>query len=293
MPSDSEEEEEKDSNQKKNNNKDKSQSSQGPRKTQCFKRSGTSSNSSSGSLSSTAPRRGGRFLGGSSLGHFARVLIDCGATHFVISNTFAQTTRPHPTPLGYELEFSMPRGETCYVSWVYQGCSVLVENVVVLADLVSLDIVDLDVILGMDWLYYNRAKMDCYGKTITFHRPGLPMVTFVGKHSGVRHDIISTMRAKRLLRNGCQGYLVHMVLNVDTPISVEDVRVVGHFPDVFPDDLPGLPLVREVEFTIDLLPGIDFISLTPYRMSPAELRELKIQLQELVDKGFIQPSTSP
>ena len=69
-----------------------------------------------------------------------------------------------------------------------------------------------------------------------------------------------------------------MVLNDNTLSSVEDVRVVRHFPDVFPDDLPGLPPDRDVEFTIDLLPGTDPIFLTPYRMAPAELRELKIQL---------------
>ena len=96
-----------------------------------------------------------------------------------------------------------------------------------------------------------------------------------------------------MLNKGCQGYLAHVVLNDITPSSVEEVRVVRHFPDVFPEDLPGLPPDRDVEFTIDLLPGTDPISLTPYRMAPAELRELKIQLQELVDKGFIQPSVSP
>ncbi|KAB2626006.1 S ribonuclease [Pyrus ussuriensis x Pyrus communis] len=74
---------------------------------------------------------------------------------------------------------------------------------------------------------------------------------------------------------------------------IEDVRVVRHFPDVFPEDLPGLPPDRDVEFTIELIPGTNPISLTPYRMAHAELRELKVQLQELVDKGFIQPSTSP
>ena len=69
--------------------------------------------------------------------------------------------------------------------------------------------------------------------------------------------------------------------------------MVRHFSDVFPEDLPGLPPDRDAEFTIDLLPGTNPISLTPYRMAPAELRELKIQLQELVGKGFIQPSISP
>ena len=72
------------------------------------------------------------------LGHYARVLIDCGATHSIISHTFAQTIQLHPTPFGYELEFSMPKGETCCVSWVYPGCPVLVEDVVMPANLVIL-----------------------------------------------------------------------------------------------------------------------------------------------------------
>ncbi|XP_070679387.1 uncharacterized protein [Malus domestica] len=100
------------------------------------------------------------------------------------------------------------------------------------------------------------------------------------------------MKAKRLLSKGCQGYLAHVVLNDDAPISVEDVCMVRYFPDVFPEDLPGLPPDREMEFVIDLLPGTNPISLTPYRITPTELRELKVQLQELVDNGFIQPSTS-
>ncbi|KAM1863067.1 hypothetical protein ACFX14_003456 [Malus domestica] len=227
------------------------------------------------------------------LGHFARVLIDCGATYSVISHTFAQMTQPHPSPLGFDLEFAMPRGDKCYVDSVYPGCPVMVEGVVMPADLIPLDIVDFDVILGADWLHYNHAHIDCYGKSVTFYRPGLPEVTFVGERSGVRHGVISAIRARKLLSKSCQGYLAHVVLNDVVPSSVEEVGVVRHYPDVLPDDLPGLPPDRDVEFSIDLLPGTDLISLTPYRMAPAELRELKIQLQELLDKGFIQPSSSP
>ncbi|KAB2626227.1 S ribonuclease [Pyrus ussuriensis x Pyrus communis] len=227
------------------------------------------------------------------LGCFARVLIDCGATHSVISHTFAQVTQPRPTPLGYDLEVAMPRGERCVVDCVYPGCPVIVEGVALSADLIPLDIVDFDVILGTDWLHFYRANINCYGKVVTFHRPGLPMVTFVGEQSGVRYGVISALRAKKLLTKGCQGYLAHVVLDEAVPNRIEDVRVVRHFPDVFPEDLPGLPPDRDVEFTIELLPGTNPISLTPYRMAPAELRELKVQLQELVDKGFIQPSTSP
>ena len=65
------------------------------------------------------------------------------------------------------------------------------------------------------------------------------------------------------------------------------------FPEVFPDELPGLPPSREVEFEIELTPGTTPVSMAPYRMAPAELKELKAQLQELLDKGFIRPSVSP
>ena len=76
-------------------------------------------------------------------------------------------------------------------------------------------------------------------------------------------------------------------------MGLEDVPVVRDFPDVFPDDLLGLPPEREIDFPIDLVPGIAPISLPPYRMAPAELKDLKTQLQELVDRGFIRPSISP
>ena len=142
-------------------------------------------------------------------------------------------------------------------------------------------------------MHYNHAKIDCYEKSVTFHRPDLLEVTFVGEQSGVRHVVISNVRAKRLLAKGCQEYLAHVMLNDIASSSVEDVKVVRHLPDVFPKDLPRLPLDRKVEFTIGLLPGTDLISLTPCGMAFAESRELKIQLQELVYKGFIQPSTSP
>ena len=71
------------------------------------------------------------------------------------------------------------------------------------------------------------------------------------------------------------------------------MSVVSEFVDVFPDELPGLPPHREVEFGIDLVPGATPISKAPYRLSPAELKELKQQLQELIESGFIRPSTSP
>ena len=76
-------------------------------------------------------------------------------------------------------------------------------------------------------------------------------------------------------------------------VKVEDIHVVSEYADVFPEDLPGIPPEREVDFTIELVPGAAPVSRAPYRMSPAELKELKEQLMELLGKGFIRPSTSP
>ena len=96
-----------------------------------------------------------------------------------------------------------------------------------------------------------------------------------------------------LLQNGCKGYLAHVVDARSDEVRLEDVPVVREFLDVFPDDLPGLPLEQEIDFSIDLVPCTAPISLPPYRMEPAELKELKAQLQELVDGGFIRPIISP
>ena len=70
-------------------------------------------------------------------------------------------------------------------------------------------------------------------------------------------------------------------------------RVVSEFKDVFPEDISGLPPVREIDFRIDLIPGAQPISIPPYRLAPVELRELKKQIDELLEKGFIRPSSSP
>ncbi|KAL5567777.1 hypothetical protein UlMin_024352 [Ulmus minor] len=106
--------------------------------------------------------------------------------------------------------------------------------------------------------------------------------------------IISSMRARKLLSSGCQGYLATVVDTThEEKFKPEEIAVVREFPDVFPEELPGIPPEREISFEIELLPGSAPVSKAPYRMAPAELKELQIQLQELLDKGFIRPSYSP
>ena len=107
-------------------------------------------------------------------------------------------------------------------------------------------------------------------------------------------SIISDLEAARLLNGGCEGYLGCEVVEIkEQRPKLEDIPVVNEFPEVFPEELPGLPPDREIEFKIDLIPRTAPISKAPYRMAPSELNELKSQLQELLDKGYIRPSHSP
>jgi hypothetical protein len=96
-----------------------------------------------------------------------------------------------------------------------------------------------------------------------------------------------------LLRKGCKGFLAYVLKSEETMLKTANISIVKEFPDVFLEDLHGLPPEREVEFTIDLVPGTGPISKAPYRMAPAKLKELKEQLQDLLNKGFIRPSASP
>ena len=97
-----------------------------------------------------------------------------------------------------------------------------------------------------------------------------------------------------MLIKGCVGYLASVVdIMIKVITKQSDVRVVCRFPSMFLEELPGLPLDREIEFEIELLPGTMPISKAPYLMVPAKLKELKQQLQDLRDKKFIRPSYSP
>ncbi|GKA02768.1 putative reverse transcriptase domain-containing protein [Tanacetum coccineum] len=102
--------------------------------------------------------------------------------------------------------------------------------------------------------------------------------------------IISALKARTLLSHGCEGFLATIHDTTSDVSSIHDQPIVSEFQDVFPDELPGIPPIRDVEFNIELIPGAEPISKAPYRMAPIELKELKDQLQELLERGFIRPS---
>ena len=106
-------------------------------------------------------------------------------------------------------------------------------------------------------------------------------------------NVISSIQARLLLRKGCEAFLALVLDSKRGQVDVEKIPVVKEFPDVFSEELPGIPPEREVDLSIEVVHGTTPISRAPYCMTPIELKELKTRLQELLDKGFIRPSVSP
>ena len=110
---------------------------------------------------------------------------------------------------------------------------------------------------------------------------------------GDKHDILPWTVYESRCQGQLVGWLASLALEDEERQDLDLPRVICEYVGVFPDGLPGLPPQRVVDFGIELYPGTSPISMTPHRMAPVELQELRVQLQELLDKGFIRPSTSP
>ncbi|KAL0539362.1 hypothetical protein IC582_023573 [Cucumis melo] len=226
------------------------------------------------------------------LGHYALVLFDSGSSHSFISSAFVLHARLEVEPLHHVLSVSTPSGSVLSKEKV-KGCQIEITGHVIEVTLLVLDMLDFDVILSMDWLAANHASIDCSRKEVAFNPPSMASFKFKEEGSRSLSKVISAMRASKLLSQGTWSILASVVDTREVDVSLSSELVVRDYPDVFPEELPGLPPHREIEFAIKLEPGTVPISRAPYRMAPTELKELKVQLQELLHKGFIRPSVSP
>ncbi|GJR80232.1 pol protein [Tanacetum coccineum] len=221
------------------------------------------------------------------------VLFDTGATHSIISTTFAKKLNMTPTPLIERVIISTPMKNHMLIDHEYVNCPLRFDDRIRPANLLPIHMLDFDVILGMDWLASHRATIDCYARTVIFGNVRQPEFVYHGSSPLKSVKLISAMKARTLISHGCQGFLASVMdTSLESP-NIENLSVVREFADVFPDELPGLPPAREIEFGIELIPGAEPISKAPYRMAPVELKELKEQLQEMLENGFIRPSVSP
>nr|GEX91864.1 putative reverse transcriptase domain-containing protein [Tanacetum cinerariifolium] len=200
------------------------------------------------------------------------VLFDDGATHSMISITLAKYINIPPTLLNFTLSISTPMKGLAVINHKYQNCSLRFDDKIRSANLFPLDMHDFDIILGMDWLTKHRATIVCHTKSFIFGDLDKPEFVYQDSQLGLLASIMDT--------------------SSDGP-SLETHLVFQDFSDVFPKELQGIPLEREVKFGIELVLGTQPISKASYRMALIELKELKEQLQELLDLGFIRLSVSP
>ena len=176
---------------------------------------------------------------------------------------------------------------------VYGNCPIVIQAREFLADLITLPFREFDLILGMDWLSKHRDIIDCEKKTVVHRCSDQTEVIVQGIGSSAISNVISTMQARRFMRKGCETFLALILDSKRSQVDVEKIPVVREFPDVFPEELPGIPLEMEVDLSIEIVLGTTPMYRAPYRMALMELKELKSQMQELLDKGFIRPSVSP
>jgi hypothetical protein len=203
-------------------------------------------------------------------GHPIVVLFYSGATHNFISKACTKSRRLTLTHLNTPYMISTPGGKTV-TQYLAKNTPLNLGGRVYKASLIILDSQEIDMILGMGWMKEYKAVLDIVARTVHLESP---------THGNVSLRLSSpTSIASALHHTAAQ--------------NLEDIPVACEFPDVFPEDLSGMPPDQDVEFVIELQPGTAPISRRPYNMTPKELAELKVQLNELLDKGYIRPSSSP
>nr|GEX78091.1 hypothetical protein [Tanacetum cinerariifolium] len=189
---------------------------------------------------------------------YASILFDTGADRSFISTAFSSLIDIIPTPLRNSYDVELADGKIVRVDTIMRGCTLNFLSHPFNIDLMPVELGSFDVIIGMDWLRRCHAMVVCDKKLI-----------FLAHISAKKEEDRSEGK------------------------QLEDIPVVRDFPKVFLKDLPGLPPARPVEFQIDLIQGTAPVARAPYRLAPSKMKELSEQLQELSNKGFIRPSSSP
>ncbi|XP_074378290.1 uncharacterized protein LOC141719814 [Apium graveolens] len=212
-----------------------------------------------------------------------KVLFDSGASKSFISRNCVVKMDLMLEDLDEPLTIEVANQDRVSVSQFCPKCQLEIHRYSFSADLIPFELGEFDVILGMDWLSQYKANIDCKKNKIMMVTEDNIKVTYQGQRQ--EKKFLSIFQTKRLLRQGCEAYLAHVIDMEKGVLDLDKIPIVREFPDVFPDELPGLPPDREIEFSIDLVLRTEPVSKAPYRMAPVEIKELAKQLQELLDKG--------
>ncbi|GJR70231.1 putative reverse transcriptase domain-containing protein [Tanacetum coccineum] len=231
---------------------------------------------------------------------YAYILFDTGADRSFVSTAFSSQIDITPSTLDHYYDVELADGRIIGLNTILKGCTLNFLNHQFNINLMPVELGSFDAIIGMDWLAKYQAVIVCAEKIVRIPwRNKTLIIHGDGSTQGnvTRLNIISCTKAQKYMEKGFPIFLAHVtakeVEDKSEKKRLEDVPIVQDFPEVFPEDLPGLPPTRQVEFQIDLVPGAAPVARAPYRLAPSEMKELSEQLKELSDKGFIRPSSSP
>ncbi|KAJ9545199.1 hypothetical protein OSB04_024906 [Centaurea solstitialis] len=223
----------------------------------------------------------------------ATVLFDSGADRSYVSLEFRPKINKKSQNLKEEHLIEYFNGELVKVSKVVKKCILGLAGKDFSIDLIPIKIGSFDIIVGMDWMSNHQATICCAEKIVTLPLPDGSVLEVHGEKPKRDFKLVSFMKMRNHLRKDCVAFMAHVIDKKTEEKSIQDIPVVREFPEVFPEELPGLPPPQQVEFHIDLVPGAGPVAKSPYRLAPSEMQELSSQLQEVLDKGFIRPSSSP
>ncbi|GJX36554.1 putative reverse transcriptase domain-containing protein [Tanacetum coccineum] len=223
---------------------------------------------------------------------YARVLFDSGSDKSFVNSGFSHLIDIKPVRLNISYEVELADGKLVSTNTVLRGCTLNLLNQLFEVDLMPIELGTFDVIIGMDWLVKHDALIVCGKKEVHIPVKG-KMLVVKGNCDVSRLKVVSCIKARKYIERGCHLFVAHVTEKEPKEKRLEDVPIIRDFPEVFPDDLPGLPPPRQVEFRIELVPGAAPVARAPYRLAPSEMKELSDQLKELSEKGFIRPSSSP
>nr|GFC64697.1 putative reverse transcriptase domain-containing protein [Tanacetum cinerariifolium] len=212
---------------------------------------------------------------------YAKILFDTGADRSFISTTFSAFIDITPTTLENHYDVELADGKIIGVNTIIRGCTLNFMNHPFNIDLMPVPLGSFDVIIGMDWLTKYHRVIIC-DENIVRVPFGREMLIFQGngynQSEQSQLNIISCTKAQKYFSMGCDVFLANITTKEAKDKSkekrLEDVPIVRDFPEVFPEDLPGIPPDRPVEFHIDLVLGTVPIARAPYRLPPSEMKEL-------------------
>ncbi|GJT67189.1 putative reverse transcriptase domain-containing protein [Tanacetum coccineum] len=209
--------------------------------------------------------------------HLARVLFDLGVDKSFVSISLASILNIPPITLDTTYDIEMANGNLVGTNTIIQGCTLILLNQPFEINLMPIKLGSFDVVIGMDWLSKYHARIICDEKVV--HIP-IDDETLImrGDQSKTRLSLISCIKTERYISRGYKVFIAQVMEKKSDERRLEDILVVKEFPEVFLEDLPGLPPVRQVEFQIDLMPGAAPVARAPYRLAPSEMLELSNQL---------------